>query len=498
MARKVRGFERVLDAPALFAIAYGEIGASIYFALGIVAAAALGLTPVVLARSPGVLFVARRALVRGGHRGDPGDRRRGDVHAPRVQRPRRLRHGLGAVPRLPDRDRALGALPAALPRRRARGRRAARLAVGRRRRASSRSRAIGGRPAARRSRLHTPALVRRAARPRRAGADRHPRARARLLARDAHRRASTSRPARAGSTTCSSRCRSGCSPTRGSRRSRTSPRRRASRDARCRARSSPRSGSSSLLTVLVAVVGVTAFPAEDGSTELGDRLARGADRRHRDRVRRASCRRWSSTSLRVVVGLSGALILVMAVDDLDLGLHAARALDGEHGMLPREFGRLERRTLVSREAIAAITRRRDRDRDRRGRARTTRRRSSRAPTRSASCSRSRLAQLAVIRLRRARARPAAAVPRPARRPAPRSARAAAGADRGAAHRRRSACSRWSPTPARRYAGPAWLARRARASSLVHARAPSGAGCSTTSTRGSRSRSARRSAASSCR
>src|SRR3989304_5589823 len=26
MARKVRGFERVLDAPALFAVAYGEIG----------------------------------------------------------------------------------------------------------------------------------------------------------------------------------------------------------------------------------------------------------------------------------------------------------------------------------------------------------------------------------------------------------------------------------------------------------------------------------------
>ena len=55
MARKVRGFERVLDAPALFAVAYGEIGASIYVALGIVAASALGLTPVVLA-SPGVVF----------------------------------------------------------------------------------------------------------------------------------------------------------------------------------------------------------------------------------------------------------------------------------------------------------------------------------------------------------------------------------------------------------------------------------------------------------
>src|SRR6187431_98091 len=55
MARKVRGFERVLDAPALFAIAYGEIGSSIYVALGIVAASALGLTPLVLAAT-GLVF----------------------------------------------------------------------------------------------------------------------------------------------------------------------------------------------------------------------------------------------------------------------------------------------------------------------------------------------------------------------------------------------------------------------------------------------------------
>ena len=48
MARKVRGFERVLDAPALFAVAYGEIASSIYFALGILALKALGFTPVVL------------------------------------------------------------------------------------------------------------------------------------------------------------------------------------------------------------------------------------------------------------------------------------------------------------------------------------------------------------------------------------------------------------------------------------------------------------------
>ena len=56
MARKLRGFERVLDAPSIFAVAYSEIGASIYFALGIVAAQALGLTPVVLLLT-GLLFV---------------------------------------------------------------------------------------------------------------------------------------------------------------------------------------------------------------------------------------------------------------------------------------------------------------------------------------------------------------------------------------------------------------------------------------------------------
>jgi hypothetical protein len=48
VARKLRGFERVLDAPRLFAVAYGEIASSLYFALGIVAGQALGLTPAVL------------------------------------------------------------------------------------------------------------------------------------------------------------------------------------------------------------------------------------------------------------------------------------------------------------------------------------------------------------------------------------------------------------------------------------------------------------------
>jgi len=56
MARKVPRLQRVLDAPALASVAYGEIASSIYFALGIVALHALGLTPVVLAVM-GLLFV---------------------------------------------------------------------------------------------------------------------------------------------------------------------------------------------------------------------------------------------------------------------------------------------------------------------------------------------------------------------------------------------------------------------------------------------------------
>ena len=119
-------------------LAYGEIASSIYFALGIVAASALGLTPLVLL-APGAVFLPRLALLRRGDGRDPGDRRCRDVHPPRVQRPRRLRHRIGALPRLPDRDRPLGALPAAL-RRRALVDRAARAPVGHRRRRHAPSR----------------------------------------------------------------------------------------------------------------------------------------------------------------------------------------------------------------------------------------------------------------------------------------------------------------------------------------------------------------------
>ncbi len=45
--RRLQGLERVLGANALFSTAYGNVGSSIYYALGLVASYALGLTPLV-------------------------------------------------------------------------------------------------------------------------------------------------------------------------------------------------------------------------------------------------------------------------------------------------------------------------------------------------------------------------------------------------------------------------------------------------------------------
>ncbi len=54
------GLERVLGTPALFSTAYGDVGSSIYYALGLTALFALGLTPVVFVIA-GVFFVATAA-----------------------------------------------------------------------------------------------------------------------------------------------------------------------------------------------------------------------------------------------------------------------------------------------------------------------------------------------------------------------------------------------------------------------------------------------------
>src|SRR5256885_6016500 len=54
------GLERVLGTGALFSTAYGNVGSSIYYAVGLVAVFALGMTPVVFVIS-GLIFMATAA-----------------------------------------------------------------------------------------------------------------------------------------------------------------------------------------------------------------------------------------------------------------------------------------------------------------------------------------------------------------------------------------------------------------------------------------------------
>ena len=54
--REGQSLHKVLGVPALFSTAYGNVGSSIYYALGVVAASAMGLTPVVFMVT-GLLFV---------------------------------------------------------------------------------------------------------------------------------------------------------------------------------------------------------------------------------------------------------------------------------------------------------------------------------------------------------------------------------------------------------------------------------------------------------
>jgi basic amino acid/polyamine antiporter, APA family len=58
--RQQHGLERVLGTPALFATAYGNVGSSIYYALGVTAVYALGLTPAVFIIA-GLIFAATAA-----------------------------------------------------------------------------------------------------------------------------------------------------------------------------------------------------------------------------------------------------------------------------------------------------------------------------------------------------------------------------------------------------------------------------------------------------
>jgi basic amino acid/polyamine antiporter, APA family len=65
VARKLPGLKRELDARALYSVAYGEIASSIYFALGVVAAHALGFTPLVLLAVGGLFLIVSFSYAEG-------------------------------------------------------------------------------------------------------------------------------------------------------------------------------------------------------------------------------------------------------------------------------------------------------------------------------------------------------------------------------------------------------------------------------------------------
>ena len=104
--------------------------------------------------------------------------------------------------------------------------------------------------------------------------------------------------------------------------------------------------------VLIALVGLSAFPAEGGRTALGTDWLRSPLMGIVSALS-PHVPGWLASVLRVYVGLSGALILLVAATTSVSGFGRLALSLGEHGQLPRAFGRVHRRTLVAPQAIVA-------------------------------------------------------------------------------------------------------------------------------------------------
>jgi basic amino acid/polyamine antiporter, APA family len=102
----------------------------------------------------------------------------------------------------------------------------------------------------------------------------------------------------------------------------------------------------------IAYVGLSAFPVEHGTTRLGTDWLKSpligiSDALH------GHLGPGAVTAVRGFVGVSGALILLASVATAISGFGRLAYSLGEHGMLPRAFGRLGRRTHIAPESIAA-------------------------------------------------------------------------------------------------------------------------------------------------
>jgi APA family basic amino acid/polyamine antiporter len=104
----------------------------------------------------------------------------------------------------------------------------------------------------------------------------------------------------------------------------------------------------------IAVVGLMAFPVRLGHTALGTRWS-GAPLMGIVAALDTHLPGWVHTPLRVFVGFTGAFILLFAASTSISGFGRLAYSLGEHGQLPRVFGRLHRRTVVSPESVIAAS-----------------------------------------------------------------------------------------------------------------------------------------------
>ena len=104
--------------------------------------------------------------------------------------------------------------------------------------------------------------------------------------------------------------------------------------------------------VAIAFVGLMAFPVVNGETALGTDWA-GAPLMGIVAALDPHLPEWLHVPLRVYVGFSGAFILLLAAATSVSGFGRLAYSLGEHGQLPRSFGRLHRRTLVSPQSVLA-------------------------------------------------------------------------------------------------------------------------------------------------
>ncbi|HEX4931021.1 MAG TPA: universal stress protein, partial [Gaiellaceae bacterium] len=348
MARKVRGFQRVLDAPALFSVAYGEIASSLYFALGIVALHALGFTPLVLGLV-GLLFLLVSLSYA---EGTAAIRETGGaatfvriafndlagfltgwalfldylivIALSTLFLPHYLGTALGMeVLRDSPWDAVVAVSVICL---------------------------IATARLLRRSQLHKGAIVI-------AGLDLATQLllvilgfsllfSPELLTQEASLGSSPSWSDLAFALPLAMLAFTGLETVAN-----------LAAEAREPGRTLPRSlfsaiGLVVIITTLVAVVGISAFPVHDGATALGGEWLE-APLVGIVEAFEGSIPSWLGDTLRVYVGLTGALVLLVAATTSISGFTRLAYSLGEHKQLPRSFGRLNRRTLVSPQAILA-------------------------------------------------------------------------------------------------------------------------------------------------